>query len=53
MIIYNNTKDAITFVKQSNLSNTDKLCKIDNLTSKSIAKIYDTIIIVDEYGLLD
>ena len=53
MIVYNNYKDAIIFVNQSSLSNTDKLCKIDNLTSKSIAKIYDTIIIVDEYGLLD
>ena len=53
MIVYNNTLDAVIFVNQSNLSNTDKLCKIDNLKSQGITKVHDTVIIVDEYGLLD
>ena len=53
MIVYNNTLDAITFITQSNLNSTDKLCKIDNIKSRGITKINDTIIIVDEYGLLD
>jgi hypothetical protein len=53
MKIYDNTLDAIKFVNQSNLSDTDKICKIDNLVNRGITKINDMIIIIDEYGLLD
>ena len=53
MIIYKKTIDAIIFVRQSNLTDKVKQSKIIDLENQGIAKIHDTIIIVDEYGLLD
>ncbi len=53
MNIYKSTQEALLFIKQSNLSKIDKDCKTDNILHRGIAKVNDTIIIVDEYGLLD
>lgn len=53
MIIYKDTIDAIKFVQQSNLEEWEKVNKKIHLKSQGIAKMHDTIIIVDEYGLLD
>ena len=53
MKIYKTTFEALEYISSTNLSYGDKLCKKDNILSRGIAKINNTIIIVDEYGLLD
>jgi|14_taG_2_1085336.scaffolds.fasta_scaffold56304_4 hypothetical protein len=50
---YKYTLDAIKFINSSNLDYIDKLCKINNILSTSTAKVNKTILIVDEYGILD
>jgi hypothetical protein len=50
---YKHTLDAIKFINSSNLDYIDKLCKINNILSTSTAKVNKTILIVDEYGILD
>jgi len=51
--VYNNTLDAIKYINKSKLEYTDKLCKINNILDRGITKVNNTIVIVDEYGILD
>ena len=53
MHIFKDTLAAIKYINQSNLNHYDKICKRDNIIHKGICKVDNTIIIVDEYGLLD
>lgn len=53
MKIYDNTLEAIKYIENSELEYSDKLCKINNILYKGITKVNDTILIVDEYGILD
>jgi hypothetical protein len=53
MVVYNNTLDAVKYINKSDLEYTDKLCKINNILHKGMAKVNNTIVIVDEYGILD
>tara|TARA_R110000787_G_scaffold188527_1_gene300273 strand:+ start:428 stop:589 length:162 start_codon:yes stop_codon:yes gene_type:complete len=53
MKIFNNTLAAIDFIDELKISQSDKIVKKINIQSIGITKVNNTIIIVDEYGLLD
>jgi len=53
MKVYKTYFDALQYIDTTNISYKDKACKKDNILNKGITKINNTIIIVDEYGLLD
>ena len=53
MKIFKDNFDAYNYIRKSNLDDIDKLIKITNIKTNGICKINNTIIIVDEYGLLD
>ena len=53
MKVFNYMRDAIKYINETDLSDSDKICKIDNLLHNYITKIHGVIVILDEYRLLD
>jgi len=53
MRVFSNIEEALLLVSNSNLSKTDKICKIDHILHRGIAKVNDTIVVVDEYKILE
>ena len=63
MKLYNNKLDAIEYINSIKLTDTEystiealnvfKEIKINLIKDKGLCKIYDTVLIVDEYSLLD
>ena len=51
MKIYKDKLDAIQYIKT--LNHIDENVKVKNIVDNGITKVNDTIIIVDEYNLLD
>ena len=53
MKVFNYLRDATKYVTETNLSDSDKIAKIDDLIHNDICKVDGVIVIVDQFNLLD